>query len=172
MSEIAPAESSKRSRSPETADNLPNKKQAADSAASTDAPSISAAAPASAPDAAVPKLTEEEAAMSGAGAPASTPAPAGGKVNHKKAKLARAYQGKKKDWDENKPRPGRNNETKKKDGSDDEAEGGEGDGVKRLPKKKAAIMLGLATFDIDPCIANDRYCGAGYSGMQMYVPSL
>ena len=40
-----------------------------------------------------------------------------------------------------------------------EGEEGEedGEGKKRLPKKTAAILLG--------------YCGTGYSGMQMYVPS-
>jgi hypothetical protein len=62
----------------------------------------------------------------------------------KKGKNARAYQGKKKDWDQPRPRPGRNEETTKKAGSDEEGERGE-DGVKRLPKKKAAIMLGLAS---------------------------
>jgi tRNA pseudouridine38-40 synthase len=35
------------------------------------------------------------------------------------------------------------------------AEGEEGDGERRLPKKRAAVLVG--------------YCGTGYSGMQMYV---
>jgi len=123
MSESIP-ESSKRSRSPSSTQDHPNKKQTGE------APVVESSN-ASGAQATAPQLTEEEAAMSGSSAPVT-------KVPFKKGKNARApYLGKKNNhWDA--PRTSQNTEPKK-EGSDDE-EGG--DGSKRLPKKKAAIMLG------------------------------
>jgi len=126
MSESVP-ESSKRSRSPSSTQDHPHKKQTGE------APVVESSN-ASGAGTAAPQLTEEEAAMSGSSAPPT-------KVPFKKGKNARApYLGKKNNhWDA--PRTSRNTEAKK-EGSDDE-EGG--DGTKRLPKKKAAIMLGWVT---------------------------
>jgi len=133
MSELTPAESSKRSRSPSPSQDHPNKKQAADTSVADveGSKNTAAAAPAA------PQLTEEEATMSG-----NTEGKAAQGKGEKKGKKGRVYEGKKRDWDTPKPRPGSRNDEAKKEGSDDEVEGGEGNGEKRLPKKKAAIMLG------------------------------
>lgn len=132
MSEVTLAESSKRSRSPSPSQDHPNKKQAADTSVADveGSKNTAVAAPAA------PQLTEEEASMSG-----NTGGKAAQAKGEKKGKKGRAYEGKKRDWDTPKPRPGSRNDEAKKEGSDDEIEG-EGNGEKRLPKKKAAIMLG------------------------------
>ena len=62
------------------------------------------------------------------------------------------------------PREGKRESRADKEGSD-----GEGEKGKRLPKKKVAILLGWALpyGSTNASLTFSRYCGAGYSGMQM-----
>lgn len=139
MAETTIAESSKRSRSPSPkgVDEPPSKKQAVDEVSTTAPPSASAAIAKDDSDVATRSKDDEESAMS-----AQPP-----------IKASRADRPGNRAWDTNRKGKGKweipewkkrddSAKPKKEGGEGGEGEGVDGEGKKRLPKKKAAILLG------------------------------